>query len=142
MMKAMIPVVCLSASVLLSGAALGEEMSIGHFEYNNSCVACHGQNAKGDGPIADFFTEVIVPDLTVIQKNNGGVFPVSAVYEVIEGSAVANAHGTREMPIWGNRFRGRIDAAQDPYFSPEDREAYAKARVLALVDYLASIQVQ
>jgi len=140
MMKALIPAVLLSASTLVPGAALAEEMALGEFEYNNSCVACHGATGKGDGPVTDFLSGAVVPDLTVIQKNNGGVFPVSAVYDVIDGDDVASAHGTRDMPIWGNRFRSRIDESQDAYFSPEDREAYAKARVLALVDYLASIQ--
>ena len=140
-MKAMIPLASLSVSMLLSGAALSADMSLGEFEYRNSCVACHGEAGKGDGPVGDFIGTKVA-DLTVIQKNNGGVFPVSRVYEVIDGADVASAHGTRDMPIWGSRFRARIDGVKDPYFSPEDREAYAGARVLALVDYLASIQEQ
>jgi mono/diheme cytochrome c family protein len=142
MMKAMVPAIFLSGALLASGAAFGQGMSLGEFEYNNSCVACHGASGKGDGPVTDFLSGASVPDLTVIQKNNGGVFPVSAVYAVIDGSDVASVHGTRDMPIWGNRFRARISEDEDPYFSPAERESYATARTLALVDYLASIQEQ
>jgi hypothetical protein len=40
----------------------------------------------------------------VLSKNNNGVFPLNAVYEVIDGRKSIKAHGTREMPIWGLRY--------------------------------------
>jgi mono/diheme cytochrome c family protein len=142
-MRAMLPVICLSVGFLVSGtAADAQDMTLGEFEYQNSCVACHGVSGKGDGPVTDFLSGAVPLDLTVLQKNNGGVFPVSAVYAMIEGSAVASAHGTRDMPIWGNRFRQRIAQAKDPLDETMEPEGYAKARILALIEYLASIQVQ
>ena len=39
-------------------------------------------------------------DLTVLAKKNNGVFPVGAVYEMIDGRKSVSAHSTREMPIW------------------------------------------
>lgn len=131
----------LLAGVLASGSAVyGQGMTLGEFEYTNSCVACHGASGKGDGPVTDFLSGAVVPDLTVLQKNNGSVFPVQAVYDMIDGRDVASAHGTRDMPIWGNRFRARITEANDPDFSPSDTEVYAGTRVLALIEYLAGIQ--
>ncbi|MCK0102548.1 cytochrome c [Pseudohalocynthiibacter sp. F2068] len=117
-------------------------MTLGEFEYRNSCVACHGVSGKGDGPVTDFLSGAVPPDLTVLQKNNGYVFPVSAVFEMINGSDVASVHGTRDMPIWGTRFRERITDVDDPDFSPSEIEIYAGTRVLALIEYLASIQAQ
>ena len=40
----------------------------------------------------------------MLAKSNNGVFPKDAVYEAIDGSKTIPAHGTREMPIWGERF--------------------------------------
>jgi mono/diheme cytochrome c family protein len=142
-MRRVISVIFLSAGLVGSGAAAqAQDMTFGEFEYQNSCVACHGASGKGDGPVTDFLSGAVPPDLTVLQKNNGGVFPVTAVYSMIGGNDVASAHGTRDMPIWGNRFRERITDANDPNFSPTEKEVYVGTRILALVEYLASIQVQ
>jgi len=142
-MQRKISAIVLSFGIVGSGiAAHAQDITFGEFEYRNSCVACHGVSGKGDGPVTDFLSGAVPPDLTVLQKNNGGVFPVTAVYSIIKGTEVAGAHGTRDMPIWGNRFRERISDANDPNFSPMDKEAYVGTRILALVEYLASIQVQ
>ncbi len=144
-MRATISVICLSMGIFGSGVAVqAQDMTLGEFEYNNSCVACHGASGKGDGPVGDFLTTV-PPDLTVMQKNNGGVFPVIAVYDMIEGTMLPGAHGTRDMPIWGNRFRERIAETneEESYsFSSLEKERYVNARVLALIEYLADMQVQ
>ncbi len=71
----------LMASVVVSGnAAQAQDMTLGEFEYQNSCVACHGVSGKGDGPVTDFLSGAVVPDLTVSAKQqrrgvsgNGGV---------------------------------------------------------------------
>lgn len=134
---------CLFAGAVISGSAVqAQEMTLGEFEYLNSCVACHGISGKGDGPVTDFLSGATVPDLTVLQSNNGGVFPVTTVYDTISGAEVASAHGTRDMPIWGNRFRERVADASDPHLSGSDAQGYATTRILALIEYLASIQVE
>lgn len=134
---------CLFVSAVASGNAVhAQEMTLGEFEYRNSCVACHGISGKGDGPVTDFLSGATVPDLTVLQSNNGGVFPVTAVYDTINGVEVASAHGTRDMPIWGNRFSERVADAGDPHLSGSDAQGYATTRILALIEYLASIQVE
>ena len=91
--------------VLLSTAlpAAAQDASIGEREYMNSCAQCHGAAADGKGPLADLLT-VAAPALTGLQKANGGVFPVSRLYETIEGDAGVAAHGTRDMPAWGMRY--------------------------------------
>ncbi|WP_397543416.1 c-type cytochrome [Roseovarius salis] len=62
----------------VAAAASAEDMTFGELEYMNSCAQCHGSEGKGGGPMAGYLTESL-PDLTQIQKNNGGVFPVTAV---------------------------------------------------------------
>lgn len=129
------------AGALLGGSvAYAQDMTLGEFEYQNSCIACHGVSGKGDGPVTDFLSGAVVPDLTILQKNNGGVFPVAAVFETIDGSDVASAHGTRDMPIWGSRLRER--ASNDPDFPLAEVEGYTQTRILALIEYIASLQEQ
>lgn len=118
-----------------------QAMSLGEFEYRNSCAQCHGASGKGDGPVASSLTKN-APDLSMLQKNNGGVFPVTKVYSIIEGNADVRVHGSRDMPVWGNRFRGRIKDDEFDNFSPADSGEYMTARILALIEYLSTIQAK
>ena len=78
------------------------------------------------------------PDLTVLAKNNGGVFPFSNVYEIIDGRKVIAAHGTREMPAWG-RIRPKLLYPSDKFIDPSyDPEFIVRTRILAVIDYLKS----
>jgi hypothetical protein len=68
--------------------------------------------------------------LTKYTAKNGGVFPTERVYRIIDGRDVSS-HGNREMPVWGDAFRGSRDGLTD--------EA-VKARIQAIVKYLQGIQ--
>jgi len=116
-----------------------QDIEIGMREYVNSCAQCHGETGKGDGYLAGFLNAPM-PDLTALQANNGGVFPVSAVYAIIDGSAVSGAHGTAEMPAWGDRYSIEGNTALGTEFSSEDRAAYVRGRILALVEYISTLQ--
>ncbi len=122
-----------------------QESDVGKFEYQMGCAACHGADGKGMGPVAARFG-VPPPDLTVLAKKNGGVFPFNSVYEVIDGRQVVIAHGTRDMPIWGDRFtpspnRAASPNAADSFVSPSfDPEIIVRTRILAVIDYLNRIQ--
>jgi mono/diheme cytochrome c family protein len=71
--------------------------------FRQHCAACHGPEARGDGPVAAQLKKR-PSDLTVIQKR-GEAFPIYKVMAFIDGEKVVPAHGTREMPIWGKVFR-------------------------------------
>ena len=131
--------IAIGAGVFLSTGA--QAISLGEFEYRNSCAQCHGVSGKGDGPVASSLTKS-PPDLAMLQKNNGGVFPVTKVYSIIEGDADVRVHGSRDMPVWGNRFRGRIKDDEDESFSTRDTDEYVTTRILALIEYLATMQVK
>lgn len=66
-------------------------------------MAGHGSAAKGDGPMADQLGTAPA-GLTQLAKKNGGIFPINAVYEKIDGRQEVKAHGSREMPVWGYRY--------------------------------------
>ena len=117
----------------LAGAAMGEEMSYGEAEYLNSCAVCHGLEARGDGVMRRYLT-VQPANLRQLAKNNGGKFPFWEVYHKIDGQTEVPAHGTREMPIWGDRFRAQAGS--------DGKAAITQAagRILSLTFYLEHIQ--
>ena len=132
-------VVGLIAGVAFGGPLAAQGMSLGEFEFMNSCSACHGADGKGDGSITGYLNQS-VPDLTQLQKDNGGVFPVTSAYSFIAGGAEVGAHGTRDMPAWGRRYM--IRAESDPDFLGRATQEYVNLRMLALIEHLASIQEQ
>ena len=132
---------CVLASLALAARAApaADPTDIGKKEYQASCAACHGQDGKGKGSFAELLN-VSMPDLTTLSKRNGGVFPAVRVYDVIDGRAAVKAHGTREMPIWGAHFTFRAVPQYDDY--PHESEAFVRARILTLIDYLYRLQVK
>ena len=97
--------------------------------YKTYCASCHGLTGRGDGPVAESFRKP-VPDLTGYTERNDGVFPSERVRQIVDGRGIA-AHGTREMPVWGDAFRSERGGLS--------AEA-VKARIDAIVRYLEAIQ--
>lgn len=132
------------AAVLLGGSGISfaaeksDRIDRGKKEYDAKCAICHGSAAKGDGPYREFISKI--PDLTVLAKNNKGVFPINRVYEVVDGRQVVKAHGTRDMPIWGREYS--IAAVEQYRDVDYDQEAFVRTRILSLIDYLYRIQVK
>lgn len=112
-------------------------LDVGKGEYGAACATCHSFNGKGGGPAAQQLG-LVVPDLTVLAKNNQGVFPFDRVYQVIDGRREVKGHGTREMPVWGQAFRRQSSI----YFEnrPDDDESAARSRILALTEYVYRLQ--
>jgi len=96
--------------------------------YRAYCASCHGLTGRGDGPAAPAL-KAKVPDLTLLARNNGGVFPSARVRKMISGDEVLASHGSREMPIWGPIFH-QVE---------EDRD-FGAVRLENLLKYLESIQ--
>jgi len=128
-----------AAGVFAGSAVSAERLDIGKREYEANCVACHGVKGKGDGPFNEFL-RVKTPDLTTLTKNNGGLFPVNRVLEIIDGRTLVKGHGTREMPIWGDVYNAQAVPQFDDY--PYNAALFVWARTLALVDYLNRLQVK
>ena len=129
-----------------AAAAQAQEIDIGKSEFQSSCASCHGTDGKGNGPVSGQL-KVAPSDLTILAKNNNGVFPTNAVYEIIYGSKTVPAHGTREMPIWGERFNPIVGLPHnvDPSYwkmagPQQSPEVVVRTRILAVIDYLNRIQ--
>jgi mono/diheme cytochrome c family protein len=143
-MKALsIRVMLLAAmTVGLSGAATAAgkdkpKVDMGKQEYVNSCAVCHGVDGKAQTQVMDIL-KVAPPNLRQLSKKNGGVFPMARVYETIDGRVDVKSHGTRDMPIWGQRYSSEATPMYDDY--QFNAEVAARARILGLVDYLYRMQ--
>jgi mono/diheme cytochrome c family protein len=93
------------------------------------CASCHGRDGKGDGPVASALNRR-PPDLTMIQRRNGGRFPTGRVEDFVTGNREPTvAHGSADMPVWGPIFQA---------LAPEDR--MNRLRIENLVAFIESIQ--
>jgi hypothetical protein len=128
----------LAALALQSAASLqanAKDPHLGVIEYELSCMPCHGLSGHGDGPRAKDL-RTAPADLTKIAKSNNGEFPTAKIAGVIDGRAIVAAHGPRDMPVWGDRYRVRVEANESDT-TIEDR---ALEHLSALVEYLKKIQ--
>lgn len=119
-----------------------EVVDIGKREFSNNCAVCHGAGGKGDGPLAAQLKKPVA-DLTVIEKNNGGVLPVDRLYQVIDGRQAIASHGARDMPAWGIVYSS--DAAAGLCFgsaTPKELESFVQGRIVALIGYIHTLQVK
>jgi mono/diheme cytochrome c family protein len=114
------------------------KIDLGKREFEANCASCHGVSGKGNGPLGELLKRS-ASDLTTLQKRNGGVFPMARTYEIIEGGSVAE-HGTRDMPVWGREYS--VKAAEYYLDVPYNQEAYVRAHILTLLEYLSRLQVK
>ena len=105
------------------------QQKVGEQAYMDNCASCHGVTGKGDGPSANQLAAKPT-DLTSLSKENGGSFPETAVYNIIDGRRTGDYHG-QEMPIWGQYFKDQ-----------ENDEGIVDAKISSLIEYLISIQVE
>ncbi|MBF9033766.1 c-type cytochrome [Rhodobacterales bacterium HKCCE2091] len=123
-----------SAAILSVGMAAEAQESAGQHEFIQACASCHGADGRGDGPLAGHLA-MELPDLTTITARNDGEFPMLDVIMTIDGRAARATHGF-PMPVWGDRFETEAGMT----FGPYGGELVVRGRILALAEYLHSIQ--
>ena len=115
---------------VLPGGSSAQQTGKAMFE--RYCSSCHGTDAKGDGPLANLL--ITKPaDLTQLAKQNGGTFPGVKVMRAIDGRDEVRAHGTSDMPVWGERFKAESPPVQT-------RETAVRGTAQEIVQYIQSIQ--
>ena len=102
--------------------------------FQQHCSVCHGVDAKGKGSMYDPESSeparrVPPADLTVLSKQNAGKFPADRVRDAIYNKDSIPAHGTPDMPAWGNVF-----------YLLKSRPKVLEKRVRDLTVYIESIQ--
>ncbi|MDW3095030.1 MAG: hypothetical protein R8G33_05075 [Gammaproteobacteria bacterium] len=110
-------------------------VELGRQEFIDTCVICHGDDAKGKGLFSPHLANK-PKDLTLIEMNNNGVFPFKRLYEIIDGRKDESMHGTRTMPIWGDKY----SAESWLKVSTQHAETLARGKIFELLLYLESIQ--
>lgn len=100
--------------------------------YRTYCAVCHGDTARGDGPLAGSMSRKPA-DLTEIAKRNGGVFPSELVFRTIDGKKPVRGHGGPDMPVWADAF------ARSRHGGDEEK---IKQMIQSLVDFLETIQAR
>ncbi|HXJ39515.1 MAG TPA: c-type cytochrome [Bryobacteraceae bacterium] len=99
--------------------------------FKSYCAPCHGLDAKGTGPAASALKKAPA-DLTLLSQKHNGKFPRLEVQQFIKGDNSPAAHGSRDMPMWGELLRS-LGTAQEPV---------VELRVRNLTDYVESVQAK
>jgi mono/diheme cytochrome c family protein len=112
------------------------DVAAGHELFREHCSVCHGLDAKGKGSLYDPLSgdkSVRVPpsDLTVLSKRNAGKFPAERVADAIHSKGPIPAHGTPDMPAWG-----------DVFYNLKYDQKLIDARVRNLTAYIESLQAK
>ena len=109
-----------------------DELSDGRQLYVEHCAACHGLNGDGHGPLE---RELAKPaaDLRILSKRYGNPLPYDQIARFMDGRADVKAHGSRDMPVWGEEMWKNPPGKGNPN---EVSEPVAK-----IIRYLQSIQI-
>jgi len=99
--------------------------------YKAYCAVCHGNDGKGGGPAAPAM-KVPPTDLTLLAKNNGGKYPSLKVVSSINGETNLPAHGSRDMPVWGQLF----------WSMSHGHESEVQQRAVNLSRYIETLQAK
>jgi len=118
-------------AMLTSGAVIvrADDVAQGRTIYQHYCASCHGPAGEGDGPVARAL-KTPPTNLRLLSDLYGNPLQEDKVARAIDGRAEVEAHGPREMPVWGERFSSESHGD----------ERQVKARIAKLVAYLQSIQ--
>ena len=120
----------LTLALVVATNAYAADDDLGARLFFNHCAACHGDAAEGGGPVAAAM-RVTVPNLRTLATRNDGAFPAEAVRAYIDGRESVAAHGDRQMPVWGDVFRGPEQATS---------QRTVRRRIDALVQFIETLQ--
>ena len=127
-------------ALLILGPAFGraghQPVSVekGRALYFSHCSNCHGDEGRGDGNLAPIL-KARPSDLTRLNRENSGEFPLEKVIKIIDGREEVETHRLREMPVWGEAFKSTL-----PTLEKFSKEEQARLMILDVTEFLRSIQ--
>jgi hypothetical protein len=105
----------------------------GERTYDRLCAECHGVAGAGSARTGSA-NIVVAPDLTTLAARRAGEIDWVEITERIEGSSIPAQHGTRTMPVWGERLSAE-------YGRYRNADELVGATLDPVIVYLQSIQV-
>ncbi len=121
-------------ALALATPAAAQDAEQGEALFGFYCATCHGNAARGNGPMSPSL--VVAPaNLTTLAARNGGVFPTSRVVMRIDGRDPLVSHGSM-MPVYGDFFEGTDVATKAETGQP----IMTSQPIVDLLAYLESIQ--
>jgi mono/diheme cytochrome c family protein len=123
--------VAICVLILMSNAriARADDVAQGRAIYLHYCASCHGPKGEGNGPVARAL-KTPPTNLRLLSDLYGNPLQEDKVARAIDGRAEVEAHGPREMPVWGEHFS----------YENQGDERKVKERIGKLVAYLQSLQ--
>jgi mono/diheme cytochrome c family protein len=115
------------------GLAPGDVVATGGGLYAQYCASCHGATGHGDGPTADSL-KTPPGDLTQLAGRWGTPLDRERLAAFIDGRDAPRAHGSPDMPVWGERLYEGERADSSP------REAARRGTILLILEYLQTLQ--
>ena len=108
-----------------------EVLHSGQQLYEQYCGSCHGENAHGRGPVANAL-DPPPADLTRLRAKFGKPLDGRLV-DFIDGRKMPRAHGTSDMPVWGERLFTDMKPGVG-------QEMARRGIIWAIVGYLETLQ--
>jgi mono/diheme cytochrome c family protein len=90
-------------SFATSALAEGNDALQGQKYFARYCASCHGTTGVGDGPVAKSLVKPPA-NLRLLADKYGLPLPAAKLADLIDGRDAVRAHGTRGMPVWGEKL--------------------------------------
>jgi mono/diheme cytochrome c family protein len=113
-------------------AQQAETPSPGQQAFLQYCASCHGAHGDGQGPLAEEL-RTAPTDLTRLREQFGSPLQTQRLLERIDGRRMARAHGSRDMPVWGQKLARNVSRGAGT-------EVQTRGTLLIIIDWLESIQ--
>jgi mono/diheme cytochrome c family protein len=118
--------ITLAGVTVLASRVPAAEPSAGEGIYRRYCASCHGVEGRGDGPAASALSPSPT-DLTRLHTSEADLM------RLIDGRRTIRAHGTAEMPVWGEVFEKEL--TDEPF-----KQRTSLLKVHSLAQYTRGLQ--
>jgi mono/diheme cytochrome c family protein len=106
----------------------------GKAPFDQYCASCHGPAADGTGPVATEM-KVAPPDLRKLGQKYGTPLPKPKLRELVDGREMLRAHGTSDMPVWGEQLVSNVPPTANTTF-------FKRGTIIVILDYLETLQLK
>ncbi len=111
-----------------------DDRQLGAVMFGRYCASCHGNAGDGTTPLASQL-QTAPPDLTRLSKKFGSPLRRDELAAYIDGRQTLAAHGTREMPVWGERL-------YEGFPETPGTDAVREGTIDLILDHLEAIERQ